>query len=439
MALEIRLNGDDDTEGFLVAPSGNVAFPVPLTLRTTGQTQINVDISVSPGGAGIEISPPSLQIGPQEQVVELRAVTPSLRRNDTSVLIHVNGLLEAAINLTVITRPRVVYDGRFEVRFATNSDPYNHPRGNPDGTGDGWMWALEGEPDFVPADNVPDRIDKPVGRVIRFHDPVVNRSFAAPIGVSVKAVVGLVGDTEEMFASGDPIIGMPVNLGPHSYFASNKPVSQADRDAGRLPEEQHPDGRQPIGNFECHVGSAFSGTSRIGPFVSGTTESRRPRDPDFRPFAGGLEPMSPGERATYPFPPLKIFEQTRLNELLPEYLKLKSNGQTNTQEFRNLQLRIGHLLPRMDPQVQQDLLNTHGDTGLTRLGESAGFAWGNREVYRGIINDKLNVASDIPGVTNYLSRFDAFHFLCAFFNFHTDEDRAHCYGAIDPMAAPPTL
>lgn len=439
MALEVRLNGDDDPEGFLIAPSGNVSFPVPLTLRTTDARQMDVDISVSAGGAGVEISQRSVRVGPEGQTVQVRALTPSLRRNDTALHFHVNGLLEAAINLTALTQPRVVFDGRFEVRFATNSDPYNHPRGNPDGTGDGWMWALEGEPDFVPVDSVPDRIDKTVGRVIRFHDPVVQRSFVPPIGVNVRAVTGTVGTVEETFTSGDPIISMRVNLGPHSYFASNQPVSDADREAGRLPEEQHDDGLQPIANFECHIGNVFSGSSRVGPFVPGTTESNRPRDPDFRPYGQGLDAMTPGERARYPFPPLKAFELARLNELLPEYVRLKTNGQTNTREFRNLQLRIGHLLPRMDAQLRQELLDAHSDTGLSALPGSAPFAWGSREVYRGIINDKVNITKDTPGVMHYLSRFDAFHFLCVFFNFHTDESRAQCYGAIDPMAAPPTL
>ena len=138
------------------------------------------------------------------------------------------------------------------------------------------MWALEGEPDFVPQDSVPDRIENPVGRVIRFHAPAVDRPFVPPIGVTVKAVIGLVGETEETFTLGDPIIGMPIALGPHSYFASNQPVSQADRDAGRLPEEQHDDGFQPIANFELHIAEAFLGSCRVGPHVPGTTESSRP-------------------------------------------------------------------------------------------------------------------------------------------------------------------
>jgi hypothetical protein len=439
MPLEVRLNGDADSEGFLLAPSGNVVFPVPLALRVTDGATLKVDISASPGGAGLAISPSSIEVGYEWQTVEIRALTPSLRRNDTAVHFHANGLLQESIAVTVVTQPRLFFDGGFEVRFATNDDPYNHPRGNPDGTGTGWMWALEGEPDFVPKDSVPDHLEKPVGRVIRFHDPAVNRSFARPVGVFVRAVVGLAGGTEETFTSGDPIIGLPVNLGPHSYFASNQPVSQADRDAGRLPEEQHPDGFQPIANFECHIGKIFSGGSRVGPHAPGTTESRQPRDPDFRPFGQGLDARTEGERTRYPFPAPKAFEAARVDAILPEYVKLKANGQTGTLEFRNLQTRLAHLVRRLDDPVREELLTAHSDTGLADLGFSPSFGWNNREVYRGLINDKLMIAGSMPGMTSYLARFDALHFLCVFFNFHTDDARGQCYGSIDPMAAPPTL
>ena len=54
-------------------------------------------------------------------------------------------------------------------------------------------------------------------------------------------------------------------------------------------------------------------------------------------------------------------------------------------------------------------------------------------MYRGLINDQLQFNDRYPPMLTYLSRFDSLHFLCVFFNFHTDEDRAHTYGAIDPL------
>ena len=213
---------------------------------------------------------------------------PGTARDDTVLHIFEDDVLEATVNLTIISNPRVLFDGRFEVRFSTGAGFYNHPRGNPDGTGRGWMWALEGEPDFVPADSVPDRLDKAVGRALHFHNPAVNRSHVPPIGVFVRAIEGTVGGATE-----------PLRQRRSDHRPAGQPRSQqllclepargpGDRAAGRLPEERHNDGFQPIANFEYHLGTAFSGSSRIGPFVPGTTESSTPRTPDDRPYASGL-------------------------------------------------------------------------------------------------------------------------------------------------------
>lgn len=435
MSVTATLNGSARGSGFLIAPAGSANFPVPLTLKTNDGSKFVAELAVSPSGAGVKIEPSVINVGPDETPVTVCAVSPSFKKDDTVISITRDGALLESINITSIERPRLAFDGRFEVRFATNSDPYNHPRGG----GVGWMWSLEGEPDFVPADSVPDRIEKPVGRVIKFHGPGVDRPHVPAIGVFVREVIGHVGGGEVGFQTGDPAIGMPVNLGPHSYFASNLPVSAADRTAGRLPEEQHPDGTQPIGNFELHIGTSFSGSSRVGPHVPGTTESSNPRNPDFRPRARGLVALSRQEALVYPFPSLSEFETQRLGALLPDFVALKKNGETNTPEFRNLRTRIGHLLPGIASQQQQQLLAEHSDVGLVRLGRSAGFAWGNREIYRGLVNDRLLVSKDVPGVIDYFSRFESLHFMCVFFNFHTDEARAHCYGALDPASPPQTL
>jgi hypothetical protein len=435
MSVKATLNGSAHGSGFLIAPAGNANFPVPLTLKTDDGSKFVAVLAASPGGAGVKIEPSVVNVGPNESIVTVCALSPSLKKNDTVISVTRDGALQESINITAIEKPRLAFDGRFEARFATSNDPYNHPRGG----GIGWMWSLEGEPDFVPADSVPDRIEKPVGRVIRFQGPGVDRPHVPPIGVFVRKVIGHVGGNEESFQTGDPTIGMPVNLGPHSYFASNKPVSAADRAAGRLPEEQHEDGHQPIGNFELRIGTAFSGGSKIGPYVPGTTESTNPRNPDFRPRATGLDFLSPQEALAYPFPTLSEFETLRLDALLPDFVDLKNKGETNTPEFRNLRTRIGHLLPGIDPQRQQQILADHSDVGLVLLGRSAGFAWGRREIYRGLVNDKLTASKDVPGVIDYFSRSESLHFMCVFFNFHTDEARAHCYGAIDPASPPPTL
>ena len=438
MALLVTFNGESTGNGFLIAPDRGRVCPAPLGLKTDDGTRVEVRVEVSPPGAGVYLDPPSLYVDGEEKTVWVHPTGPGTARDDTVLHIFEDDVLEATVNLTIISNPRVLFDGRFEVRFSTGAGFYNHPRGNPDGTGRGWMWALEGEPDFVPADSVPDRLDKAVGRALHFHNPAVNRSHVPPIGVFVRAIEGTVGGATERFASGDPIIGQPVNLGPNSFFASNQPADPADRAAGRLPEERHNDGFQPIANFEYHLGTAFSGSSRIGPFVPGTTESSTPRTPDDRPYASGLVALTAAEQAAYPFPALADFAQQRVQQLVPDLVALKEAGQTNTAEFRDLLIRIGHLLPRVSEPLRSQILADHSGDGLVQLSPSAGFAWGNKEVYRGLINDQLQFNDRYPPMLTYLSRFDSLHFLCVFFNFHTDEDRAHTYGAIDPSGPPPT-
>jgi len=59
-----------------------------------------------------------------------------------------------------------------------NSD--NDPRGTSTRS-----FTLTGEPDLFPAVSVPATITTPVGREIRFHNPVALRSHVPPVGVAV--------------------------------------------------------------------------------------------------------------------------------------------------------------------------------------------------------------------------------------------------------------
>lgn len=426
--------------GVLISPQGKRVFPASLRLKSTSGDTVQVKLAVSDAGAGISLERTDVVVDAVGAEVRIHALSVSGRRNDVTINAFVDGILEGSIGITCVERPRLLFEGRFEVRFATGSGAYNHPRGNPDGTGSGWMWALEGEPDFVPADSVPDRIEKPVGRVIRFHHPVAPRVHVSPIGVFCKAIHGNTTSGLEIFSSGDPVIGMPVNMGPNTYFASNQPVSAADRAAGMLPEEQHDDGFQPLALFELHVGDWFSGSSKTGPFVPGTVESNNPRSPDSRPRGQGLEPLTSGEIAAFPFPSIEEFSETRLAKLLFDFSALKALGQTGTVEFRNLRTRIGHLLPDVNTVLRSQVIADHSDVGIRVLSGNAPFAYGQfREVYRGMIDQAISVNNSESPFLSYLGGFSAIHFLGVFFNFHTDEACAHVYGALDPNQAPLTF
>lgn len=100
------------------------------------------------------------------------------------------------------------FNGWFEARFATDPDPFDHPRGN-----DGWTFAVEGEPDF--------------DRVIRFHNPVAVRSRGPAAGVYVREVV-----KDAQVITGHPLVGAPVELLDDAKFEGHNGLIAG---AGREP------------------------------------------------------------------------------------------------------------------------------------------------------------------------------------------------------------
>jgi hypothetical protein len=83
---------------------------------------------------------------------------------------------------------KILFQGIFQARFATDPDPYDHPRGQR-----GWTFSVSGEPDL--------------DRIIRFSGAVAPRSHGRPVGVSVTDV-----QHDGQSVSGHPLIGAAVNL-----------------------------------------------------------------------------------------------------------------------------------------------------------------------------------------------------------------------------------
>jgi hypothetical protein len=251
MSIVITVNGNDGGESFLIAPDQNRTFPASLSLRTDDGSTVSATLNVLPGGANVILASTALQIGPTETTVQIHATSPSNSRGDTILQVLVDGVIQTSYPLTAITNVKAWFQGRFQACFATGRDPYNEARGQ-----NGWTWALEGEPDFVPANSVADSIDKFVGRLIRFHNPIALRPHVPPIGVQVASISGNWATGAEVeFTVGDPLLGQPVNLGPKSYFAGNRPVRAGDP----APAENYPDAREPISNFEFHIGHIDTG------------------------------------------------------------------------------------------------------------------------------------------------------------------------------------
>lgn len=398
MAIQIRVNGNGSGEGFLIAPDGTRTFPVPIGLKTDDGTTVAATLQIAPGGVGVVFSSTAPSISPAETFVDLHATAMSASRNDTVLQVVVGGVVQASFNLTAISNPEVWFQGRFQARFATDNDYYNHPRG----TSSGWNFALIGEPDFVPADSVADSITKAVGRQVRFNNGVALRSHVAPIGVAVTAIQGTTGGGSEAFGVGDPLIGTAANLGANSYFAGNSPRNPADP----LPAENYGAGVEPIALFELHIGNLFGGTALA---------------PTDRPFAGGLLSLSAAERTQYGVGTLAAFNSARKTALINDYNALSAADQAGT-PGQNLKTRIAHL---------------GGDAGLgvAPLAGTLSGGFTGKEEYVGLINDQIQFSPSNSAVLTYLAGYGQFQWFCKFLNYHSDEQCGQTHGSLEADTA----
>jgi hypothetical protein len=400
MSVEVKINGSASKEGILITPSGGQKFPVTISVsaNATLRVQSTARVELSSGSAG-----------PGNNAT-LTALEASAQKGDISLQVEVYGQVVASVAFTAVANPRIRFMGRYEVRFATNMDFYNEPRG----TDDGWTWCLEGEPDFVPADSIPLHRDQPVGRVLRFHDPVALRTHVAPIGVVVTAVEGDMTSGVIECTTGDPVIGEVVNLGPNTYYASNFP-NNPDQPA---PFEQWPDGQEPFDCFEVHVGARFSGKSK---------------ELTDRPQAHGFKQLTGKEIQQYGIIPLRTFSDQRRTVLVNDYRALSPADRTGTPAGRNLAKRIGHL-------------GGSREFNIASLAPTLGAGWSGREIYDGKVNDGLTIQPNGSAVIEYFQAHQAFAFSAKFFNFHSDELCARVDGSLSVLteellhrSSPPAL
>jgi len=400
MAVILKFNGETTKEGFLLAPTGGKTFPAHLGLHTSDGAKTDASLKIVSGGATIALGKTQITLTATEQQVEIHATSASHAQDDTVLEVAVAGKTVATLKLTAITNPQIAFGGRFQARFATDNDFYNEPRG----TSAGWNFALEGEPDFVPADNVATAIDKPVGRVVYFNNPPVPvRSHVAPIGVKVTSVKGTVAGKTVEFTTGDPIIGQPVNLGPHTYLAANEPQNPKDPPAA----ETYNPGDEPMAIFEFHLGSMLSG---------------KPHTPQDRPFASGLFALTPQEIVKYRITPLANFSSNRKNTLLADYNALPAADRTGTAAGRNLATRIAHL-------------GGDAQAGIAPQTGTLPFGYSGKEVYQGLVNDAIKVNPGTSVVANYFKGFASWVFDCELLNYHSDEQCGRVDGTLSVQPA----
>jgi hypothetical protein len=412
--IVIQVNGSSAGEGFLIAPDGARTFSVPLQLSTSDGTTVNATIDATPNQAGVTLPAGPVSIGPAVSTIPIQAAAPSASRGDTVINVRVGGVT-TSFKLTAIRKPEVWFRGRFEARFATDGDYFNNPRGTDGGTsgsdpglGPGWTWALEGEPNFMPADSVPTTLDKPVGRVVRFNDPVALRPFVAPVSTAVIEIRGATTTGTEVFTAGDPIIGASVNLGPNTYLASNQPQNPADP----APAESNGPGFEAMALFECHIDSFFSGTSASAADRPTASGFNSPLDAAEKAIPQFIDP-STGAVTTFLDQP--TFEQRRLQKLQAAFNALSPADQNGTPAGRNLNTRIKHI---------------QGSTTL-RAG------WDGNEEYRGIINAGVAFQPARSSVLDYLKGYATFNFYAKLFTFHNDELCGYVRGSLTANSASP--
>ncbi|HEX8847259.1 MAG TPA: hypothetical protein VF791_21625 [Pyrinomonadaceae bacterium] len=399
MAIKITVNGNTGPEGFLIAPSGLQEFPGSVGLKTDDGSTVDATLSITAAsGVIVQLSKTNLTIGPTQKSVKITAKTASKRAGDIKLAVKVAGRIRASCTLTSLPNPRIRFTGRFQARFATDADFFNEPRG----TAQGWTWALEGEPDFVPAaNNVPTQPGMAVGRVVRFQNAVAPRPHVAPIGVQVVAIEADIAGKVVSFKKGDAVIGQKVNLGPNTYLAANEPINPA----GPQPFESYNPGFEPMENFELHIGTSFSG---------------KPATLTDRPLANGFFPLTAAELTKYGIVSLNTFSNQRKTALLADYHALSPAARTGTAAGRNLATRISHLggsAPDNIPPSQ----------GTLTLG------WSGKESYNGILNKAIQVTPGKSAVMAYFKAFQEFRFSGTLLNFHSDELCGQFDGTLTPF------
>jgi hypothetical protein len=396
MAITLKVNGNPGNEGFLIAPANGKEFSMGVSLKS--DTNVNATlVVVAPAGVIVKLSSTSVSIGPKGTSVKIVAKTPSKKAGDIKLQVKVGSTIKASCTLTSITNVRVRFTGRFQARFATDGDFFNEKRG----TNAGWTWALEGEPDFVPAaNNIPTQTGMAVGRVVRFENAVGARPHVAPIGVKVTAVEGDVGTKTLSFKAGDPIIGEVANLGPNTFLSSNSPAPP-----GPQPFEQWGAGFEPMENFEIHIGTKFSG---------------KPANLNDRPKANGFFQLSAQELTKYGVVALNTFASQRKQTLLTDYHNLTPAARTGTAAGRNLATRIGHLGGSAPDSIAA--------TQATLTG-----GWSGKETYTGTVNSAIQVTPGSSRVMAYFKTFQTYLFIGTLLNFHSDELCGQFDGTLQPQ------
>lgn len=385
MGIIISLNNTPTNCGYVTAGGS----PGMLRLRTDdGTTQA---VELRPAGAlaaAIQLSATTVAVGPSDTTVEVRLAGASITLGDGVIEVVSAGSVIVSYTFTSITRAEIQFEGRFQCRLSTDPDGFNHPWGVASSFG---LYAVQGPNPAAP-------YEPPLGRIVRFQDPVALRPLCPAIGVYVRRVRGqLAGGSVVAFDSGDAIIGQPVRLGPSCKF---------DAQDGAIA----PPGFEPISDFQIHIGTAFSGATEPGiyrPAPSGPPPSKAPyADGFFRmDQVGTLTPADFG----YPEPNWTA----RANAVTAQKLVDLTASVATTPRDTAIRNR----------RIQEHTNNLSGLRFTMRM----------MERYTGIVDRELAIT---PGDSTVLRSFEAstaFRFYGEFFDFDSDCQSGTVWGTIGPV------
>jgi hypothetical protein len=395
--LEITLNDAAPGEGFVIVSSPDQPLPGTLRLRTTDGSEGDVQCRPAQGSAAtLVISPSTVHVTGEPVDVQVLASTPSQSPNDSSIEIVHGDEVIARFDLTTIVQPRVRFSGRYQVRLASDGDPFNHQWGTD--VSFFRMYAIEGANPLDP--NQP-TLEPPLDRIIRFHDAVALRPFCDPIGVSVTGIEADVGGSRRLFKTGDPLIGLPVRLGPQCRF-----------------EEQDGNfafvGFQPIADFRLEIGSAFAGASE----PAAPRPDRDSPHPSKAPYADGaafLDSIDSWKPKDFCFPEATWAEHSQA-VVATKLAQLQDHEPVDDREMR----------------IRERRLQEH-------LNSSTGILSGLRRVqqFTGEVDRDLTFGPDPVGALAYLSTLTSIPFVADFFNFDSDCQSGTVTGTLGVAAPPP--
>jgi hypothetical protein len=311
--------------------------------------------------------------------LQVLAQAASASPNDLAVEVVAGPDVVGSLDLTALEAPEVRFSGRFQCRLATDGDPFPHEWGTD--LSFFRMYAVQGA---SPLDPTVPTDETPLDRIIRFQDVVGQRPFCGPIGVTITSIEADVGGARQRITTGDPLLGLPVRLGPQSRFEEQDGSFAAST-------------FQPIADFRIEVGSVLSGASApAAPRPSGN-------DPpgSTAPYADGafsLDDVGPWTPADFGYP--EATWQAHAQAVVAD--KLAQLQAEEPADARAARIR--------DRRIQEHQNSAGGlRAALTPV-----------QRFTGLVDQEVVIAPNATGALAYLASLPTIQFFAEFFEFDTD-------------------